>query len=357
MKKKILHIIPCFVPGGAETLAMKYYENLDPNKFEVYLASGVEDGPLRERIVDQSRLFVGSRRNDGGRLGVWRRLARYTRELKPDLIHTHLLSGDSFGFVLSRRLKCPWVSTQHNVEFNTPWLRRMLWARFLRHADRVIAVSKAVADYAQQNFHITGKNLLTIPNGIELKEWVDVPLSDYQGERDLRLGIVGRLEEQKGHVYLLRGLARALDFPWELTVFGEGSREKELKVLAEKLGISERIEWAGAVANLPQRLAHIDALIQPSLWEGLSLAVMEGMAAGRALAVSKPAGAELINDGRNGLIIPMRSEEAVEQAVRFLTMSPRETRRLGAAARRTALDNFSLEKNIKAVEGVYEKLL
>lgn len=356
--RKILHLMPRFAVGGAESLVLEYYRQFDPERFTIYVGSTVEDGELRQRFPDESRVYVGSRQKQGGRLGAWRELKKYVDTLQPDIIHTHLESADWFGFLLKRRYgnRVRWISTQHNVEFHTAWYRRLISRLTLRSADAVIAVSPAVAEYCRRYFDIPDSQLTTIPNGINLAPWLAVSTSKLCAHVPVEIASVGRLEVQKGHVFLLRALQKVADMPWHVTVYGSGSERFHLEQLAKKFGIAQRITWAGTVFNLPERMAKTDIVVQPSLWEGLSLTVMQAMASARPVVASAAAGEGLLEDNKTGWIVPTGNSDLLATTLAMVLKNLPRAKAYGLAARAHAESHFSIQPHIERLAAVYDKL-
>lgn len=359
-RTKVLHIVPRFYPGGAERLAFEYVTRLDSKRFDTYIASCVEDGPLRQEFdIDKKHIFIGSRKKHGGRIGVAKKLKKYVARVKPDIIHTHLLGADGFGYLCKKKSgrSSKWVSTQHNVEHKTPAWRRFLWKRMLRRVDVAIPVSSAVEQYVSNKFKVPREKIITIPNGIALEPWTDIPYTQLFSQKAAQFATIGRLEEQKGHTYLLKALSHLSDLDWHLHVFGDGAQEHALQQEAHKLGLMRRISWHGAVDTISEDIVQIDLVIQPSLWEGRSLVVMEAMAAARGVLVSSAAGADLVEHNKSGLVVPTRDVAALTNMIRFAIAHKDALRKMAGAARRHAKKYFDIQDNISAVEDIYASLV
>lgn len=356
--RKILHLMPRFVVGGAESLVLEYYRQFDPKQFTIYVGSTVEDGELRQWFRDGSRVYVGSRREQGGRLGAWRELKKYVDKLQPDIIHTHLESADWFGFLLKRRYggRVRWISTQHNVEYHTAWYRRLVSRLALRSADVVVAVSPVVAEYCRQYFGIPDHKLVTIPNGIDLAPWLAVSTDALCAHTPAEIASIGRLEVQKGHIFLLRALQKIADMSWHVTMYGSGKERPHLEQMAKKFGIAHRITWAGTVSNLNERMALTDIVVQPSLWEGLSLTVMQAMASARPVVTSTAAGEGLVHDSKTGWLVPAGNSDVLATTLATVLKNLPRAKAYGLAGRIYAEQHFSIQPHIERLAAVYDKL-
>jgi len=362
-KIKILHLIPRFEVGGAEMLVWHYSRLMNGADFEIAVGSCVEDGQFRAEFEKLGvKVFVGSRVKMKGRRGVWRELKKFVDQWQPDIIHTHLMASDFFGYLIKKRSRgkirpalggVNWISTQHNVEFNTSLPRRLLWRFILPKADQVIAVAQKVQKYCLDHFGVQAEKLATILNGIDLQNWLAVDNSHlFTGDR-LRIATIGRLENQKGHVYLLRALEQLKEINWSWDIFGDGSKRSNLEAAARRYGIDDRLVWHGVTDQVYNHLNNIDLMIQPSLWEGLSLVVMEAMAAGKAILTTKIAGEELIDNGHTGMLVAEGDVGAIKDAIQYLYSRPDVGRGLGAKAHAHAKENFSIEKSIERIGDLY----
>ena len=351
---KILHIIPRYSTGGAERLVLSYAKKLHSSDREFYVASCVEGGELLKEFEDTGAgVHVSSRKKHGGRIGAWRDLLVYANSLQPDVIHSHLLSSDFFAYRIKKRAHWPvsWVVTLHNTEERTSLVRKMLWRFLLKRADKVVAVSESVYKFALNHFEVPKQKLVLLKNGIELEPYEKISLP--RVGKTLRLATIGRLEEQKGHIELLRALAKFDKSDWRLDVFGEGSLENKLKAKSKKLKIDKKITWHGVVDDIPRRLAKVDMVIQPSLWEGRSLVVMEVMAAGRILLVSKAAGEGLVKNMVNGIVLENGNQDAIVDALEWIVDNSEKALKLAVNAREQA-KSFDQDKSLQGVLNVYD---
>ena len=118
-------------------------------------------------------------------------------------------------------------------------------------------------------------------------------------------------------------------------------------MLAEAIGVSDRVEWSGEVADTAPELRAADVVVAPSRWEGMSLVFLEAMAAGAALIVSDVPGSEIVEGG--GVVIAREDERLLADAVDTLLDDEPLRRRLGAAARERSRSydlNATLERNL-----------
>lgn len=172
-----------------------------------------------------------------------------------------------------------------------------------------------------------------------------------RGELGLTNGIpliasVGRLEDIKGHRFLIQALARLRRSTNGVStargvLVGDGCLRGDLEALAKSQGVADRLALTGFRQDVGAVLAAADIVAMPSLSEGFPLAVLEAMMAGRAVVASRVGGIpEMIIDGETGLLVPPADPGALASALGWLIASPSLRKRLGEAARERALQEF-----------------
>jgi glycosyltransferase involved in cell wall biosynthesis len=165
-----------------------------------------------------------------------------------------------------------------------------------------------------------------------------------------------RLDPQKGHDVLLRAAAHVPEAVFVLA--GEGPQRPALEAQAAKLGISERVRFLGFRRDIPELLAASDVFALPSLYEGTSLALLEAMAAGRAIVSSAIGGSdELIDDGASGLLIAPRDADALVEALHRLLADEGLRSALGRYARERVIRDFSPTAMADRVTRIYTEIL
>ncbi len=147
----------------------------------------------------------------------------------------------------------------------------------------------------------------------------DACRSEFQLSPDLIvIGSSGRLEKVKRYDLLLRGFAAFSErFPHSrLMLIGNGSLKTELELLAKELGVADAVIWTGFRSDVPRLLASLDIYVQSSVNEGLSLSILEAMAAGKPVIITDVGGArELVENGRTGILIAPGSAEEISDAM------------------------------------------
>lgn len=267
---------------------------------------------------------------------AWRRSRQLLREERFDGCLAFF--GIPCGFIASR-LGLPYIVSLRgsDVPFYNPrfaLLDRLLFQRLSRRVWRRAAcvVANSVGLHLLANKTAADQMIEVIPNGVDTERF-HPPLSPAEGFEIL---CVARLIPRKGIADLIRAVAQ-LPPAARLTVIGDGTERDNLKLLAEGLGIAERVRLLGALTHdaLPPhyRAAHVFAL--PSKNEGMSNTVLEAMASGLPLVLTDTGGtAELLEPGVNGVMVPMSDPAALARALMRYLEEPELARAHGAVSRR-----------------------
>lgn len=357
----VVHVITDLGLGGAQSLLLDLAARIDPDRSRWTIASlhGVLPDDLREdpRIVDLSK---------AGRLDPWvpARLARLLARVRPAVLHTHLVHADVLGWMVGARSpRLLRVTTRHYAsegKQETPLYR--LSDAATRHADGVIAVSPAVATHLLQRRIAARAKIAIIPNAIDT-DLFDPSLHALAPPRSERtVGAVGRLHPQKGFDRLLEAfasLARSRH-GLRLEIAGEGSQRPALEKQADRLGIAARVGFLGRIprAEMPSRYAAWDLVAVPSRWEGFGIAAAEAMAMARPVVASRVEGlADLIVDGRSGILLPPDGPGAWAAALGRLLDDPGRREDLGREARQRILEQYRIETAAEDLLCFYERIL
>ena len=287
-------------------------------------------------------------------------LVRLCRQFRPDVLVAHGFSEHLWGRYAGLLAKVPHlVHVEHNTrERYTRW--RLAQTRWLaRRTDRIVGCSEGVR-LALLEMGMPPERTVAIPNGIRLEPFAE---ADAHPWRDRVPGIVmvARFSKQKDHATLLHALAllrqRGLRVPLQLAGGGKDLHRAPLERLAGQLGVADQVEFPGVVRDVPQRLMQHQVCVLSTHYEGMPLALLEGMAAGCAVVGSAVPGVrEVIEDGVNGVLVPESDPEALASALEDLLRDSSRAAALAARARRTALEHHSRERMHRDYEALFVEL-
>jgi len=276
-------------------------------------------------------------------LTVWE-LRRIIRAWHPDVLFAHGFSDHIWGRQAAR---AEGVARIFHVEHNSReryTTRRLAQALALAPCTEAsIGVSEGVRSSLIAHGFPPDK-CIAIPNGIALERFPEQLMRPW-AERDAAILMASRFARQKDHATLIRALAWLKQQGLMPTLYLAGGGKKRLlkqaRQLAQALGVQAQVQFLGNVGDLPQRLAATQIFVLSTHWEGMPLALVEGMAAGCACVASDVIGArEVLSDGLTGRLVPESDAGALGQVLAQLLRQPEMAAQLGQAARRKALSSY-----------------
>jgi glycosyltransferase involved in cell wall biosynthesis len=219
----------------------------------------------------------------------------------------------------------------------------------LARLGHVVTPSQAMADFMLAH-GFPRPRLHVIPLGVEAGS-----TNGRRAKDDVLVaGAAANLEYWKG-IDVLLAAARLVRAPLQLEIFGTGSLREELERQAREGEIDATFH--GFVADLGERLAGLDVLVQPSRADNLPLSVLEAMAAALPVIGTRVGGIpELVADGETGILVDPERPVALAEALDALAESPERRRELGAKGRERAIEQFSPEATARRTVALYEEL-
>lgn len=347
---RVLHFVTGGFSGGATQVALQLVEAA---------RAGATIEPLlvlrRKRRTQAAR--IAQLRDRGVPLALvpgWSHLAtivalvRLCRRFRPDVLVAHGFSEHLWGRYAGLLAQVPHlVHVEHNTrERYTRW--RLAQTRWLaRRTDRIVGCSEGVRQVLLR-MGMPPERTLAIPNGIDLTPFAQAEQHPY-AQRIAGIVMVARFSKQKDHATLLQAVARlrqrGLRVPVQLLGGGKPLHRAPLERLAARLGIADQVQFAGVVRDVPQRLMAHQLCVLSTHYEGMPLALLEGMAAGCAVVGSAVPGVrEVIRDGIDGRLVPEADPDALAAVLEQLLRHPEQAAQLAAQARLTALREYARER-------------
>lgn len=258
------------------------------------------------------------------------RLRRTIAAIAPDTVVSFIDVTNVITLLATRGLPARVVVAERTDPAHNPTVGR-LWriARKVtyRWADHVVGQTAAVVQWLSDHCGARG---VVVPNALRS---LDEPLA----ERQRLIVSIGRLDRLKGHDAVLHAFRQTrVAFPeWRLAILGEGPERRVLEDLIDSLGLRRSATLAGTVTDIEPWLAKVSIVAQGSRLEGFPNAVLEAMGMGAAVISTdcRSGPAELITNGKDGLLVPVDDRDAMADAMLNLMRDPERRARLGAAAR------------------------
>ena len=367
---RILNIISDTNIGGAGRVILNYLRYADRNKFETLVA--IPRGNLLKPLLEEAEVTVyevdGMADCSYASQDV-KALQALIRRVKPDLVHTH---GALSGRIAAKRCHVPVVYSRHSA-FPVPaklkyppgrWVNKLLNEHY---ADHIIAVSPATRDNLTEG-GISPKKITVVMNGVAPVS----PISDEQKaalRRSLGLepdvftfGILARIEDYKGHLYLVYAAKLLKDRGYSnfrILVAGTGAFEEEVTRAVTEMGVEDVVQMLGFRSDAAALLNILDVQLNASYGtEATSMALLEGMSLGLPTIASDYGGNPfVITSGQNGLLFPSKDSAALADAMAELMDHPEEVSIMREKALETYQSRFTGEVFARNTEQIYENVL
>jgi glycosyltransferase involved in cell wall biosynthesis len=362
--------------GGAERLAALLAGRLDPERFEssvvvTRLDPAAQDPESRQQVKAIEELaergvptmvLDRTRRFD---LVAWRRVASLLHHGEIDVLHAHKHGSNIWGSVLGSAARTPVVvAHEHTWSFEGEPVRKFFDRHVIaRLSDVVVAVSRADAERMTAIEGIPPEKIRYIPNGS--------PPSPPATGKDVRaelgiapgapvVGAVGILRPQKAFEVLVDAAARLRrDHPdLQVLIAGYGPQYEFLQARIAEHGLEGVVRILGIRPDVPDVLRAFDVAVLSSDFEGMPMAVLEYMEAGRPTVATNVGGLpDMIDEGVHGHLVPPRDPDALAAAIDRLLRDPAGREAMGRAAQQRRADEFGLDAMVSRLEELYVELL
>jgi glycosyltransferase involved in cell wall biosynthesis len=363
--RTVLHYTDTRGFGGAERMLLTTLSTIDRARWRPMLM--LHDGPgIAPLAAEANALGVPThlvppmtRRRGTLRLPGF---VRAVRRLRPALFHAHLvwplrcvhaLVGASLSGI-------PTLATQQ-LYVPLPSRHEELGEKlFSLVVDRYVAVSRDMQRLMRERV-LFAQRVIVIPNSVRTTPLAEGGAAAVRrtllGERDAALVLtLARLDEHKGLLTLVRCAAEVSNAVFAIA--GEGPQRAHLEEEIRARGLGERVLLLGHRTDVPDLLAACDLFVLPSLFEGLSVSLLEAMAARKPVVASDIGGNnEVVVDGETGVLVPPGDPMRMASAVRQVLGDAPYAHRLAAAGRERVGREFSAEAVGRRVTEVYEELL
>ena len=369
MSRRILWLTKGLGRGGVERLLTTTAAHLDEGRFSVEVAYLLPEktafvGRLRERGM--TVLCLQARSDLDPRWVL--RLRRLLRDGDYAVVHTHSpLSAAAARLVAPRRVRV--VHTEHNMWGR--YRRATYWANALTYRlnDAVIAVSAAVADSVPRGFlpaglRVSGPTVLI--HGTDLEDARRSRLAPARARAALGLapdgpviGTVGNLTPKKDHQVLVMAFAHLLQRMPEaqLCIIGSGPLEPQVRRWVREAQVAEATVLAGSRDDAPDLLPAFDVFTLSSRFEGLSIALVEALAAGVPSVATRVGGVpEVLAGSGAGLMVPAGDAPALAAALESVLTDELVHKQMAEAALARAED-FDVRVAVRKIEDIYDKVL
>lgn len=327
--KRILHIVSAMDRGGAETLLMNVYRNLDKTKFQFDFVSHRSDkGDYDDEIVEMGgRIYKIQSLGQTGPIAYVRKLTHIMKKQRYVAVHSHTDYQSGFPAMAAKI-----AGIEHRIchSHSTGWLKgkslkETVLLEILKTVIRFSATSFCSCSNDAAAF-LFGRSIIKNGKANILKNGIDVnQFSNNKStcrkevlkelnlpENAIIIGHVGRFSESKNQSYLLKIMKRLIeeDPRYVALLVGDGPMKKQITEEAENLGVSNHIKFLGVRSDIPILMSAFDVFLFPSLFEGFGIVTIEAQCAGTACILSDAVPKE--TDMDLGLVSYINLDDTIE---------------------------------------------
>lgn len=301
-------------------------------------------------------------------------LYRFFRQNRYDLVHTHTSKAGFVGRIAARLAGIPAVvHTAHSFSFHeeSTWLERSVYVLLERIAarfcDTIVTVSNYHRAWALKLNIAEPSRIVAIPNGVADRPAIPTDTRARIRQAcsvtpdELLILVAGRLAAGKGLEYLIDALpqvAAQTKKQFRVVLAGDGPLRSELETRVKAKQLDNIVTFLGFRDDVQDLLTACDAVAMPSLHEGMSMSLLEAMAAGKPIVASGiGSNLEVTADGLAAFIAPPKNCEALVGAIIALLENPEQAIGKARIARHLFEENYTVERMVSGYRGVYEELM
>ena len=375
-KIRIAYVLRTEMRAGVEEHVLSLIQRLNPDRFQTYLVAppNLIDAFGDDLTATNAVLFPLKLKNYLDVKGMLNFML-FLRRSKIHIVNTHMFFTSFYYSPFARLAGVPvLIETSHGVE---KW--RLGKGFMKRHSfiidrslamlqTKILAVSHACKRDLVTIKKITADRIVVVQNGRDLETFSPVLFSKLRELRrqffikneDYVFGVLARLDFQKGHkyffdaVHLLAG--KRNDF--KVLVVGDGSLREELEKQVSALGIQDMVVFTGFQSNISGFLGIMDVMVLPSLYEGLPLGVIEASAMEKPVIATAVDGTpEVVVNNETGLLVPPKDPPSLFSAMMYAIDHKDKMREMGRKGRQFVMKHFTLDRQIRETERIYEVCL
>lgn len=359
--KVIVHFIYLLDVGGLEQVVLQTISGLP--KYKHIIISLTSKTDFADNFPDSVDIICLNKQ-PGNSLGIYFKVYKLLREIKPDVFHSYNLAGIEFqpmAFLAGIKKR---VQSEHGT--GTKHFHQVSKAHaFIRYicskfCHRIITVNERLALWLQQDVHVKLGKIQLIENGIDIEKYQQAGLVRENTNKSIRFGTVARLAPEKDQATLIRAFACLLSQTSDhttklsLDIWGDGPLKSELINLCKELSVGDKVRFRGVTNNVPQALAQLDIFVLSSSSEAMPMTILEAMASSLPIISTRVGNIpEHISNSEAGVLVDVGNIHQLADAMQKFANDTDYRIDTGILAQKYAKLTFDQDKMLASYDRIY----
>ncbi len=369
----VLYLMPWMIVGGAENQVVQLLRFIDRDRFRPVVCCIREPGALMREVeaLGITTYCLWIRPKYGlSTLTALGRIREIVDNEKIRILQAMEFNARVLGAAAAKLSKVPVsIAAEHYTgEWREPRFKKIVKRLIMPFVDRVICVAEAQKRWLVEERGFPAGRLEVIYNGIDLERFDPgaagrlVKTAFGIPDESPVVGIVAALRPEKAHHVFLKAAKRvgARHPGARFMIVGDGETRTDMENLSRELGIADRTVFTGVRDDVPDLLRLMDAVVLSSypVVETFPVSLLEAMAMERPVVSTRVSGVpEMVEDGKNGFLVPVGDDAALAAAVSRLLEDPGRARAMGKEGRRTVEKEFTIQETVRRTQALYLRLL
>jgi len=368
---KILIIISNLGLAGMEMIVFNLVKNLDKHQFTVVICCLDRLGVLGEELKKIGfKCYIMQRKPNTDFLLPFK-IAKLIKQEKIDFIHAHNSTSWFYGVIAAKMTRKAIIVTRHGLEQKKN-LKISIRSKILSLCTmKVVVVSNELKEYSNKIEKINIKKIRVILNGIQIEKYQNIRINIPNKKKelgldinDLIIGTISNVTPVKNHQFLIKAMPKLLKkFPNAKLIIvgslslGMTSLVERLKSLCNRLEIGDKVFFLGSRRDTPELMPIFDIFVNSSLTEGISLSLLEAMAAGTPIVATNVGGTpEIVINGRTGILVSCNNTDQLANALIKILADKEEASIMAKEGLRRVQKLFTLEAMLNNYEHLYAEI-
>jgi glycosyltransferase involved in cell wall biosynthesis len=366
MTTSIVYVIGQLGLGGAERQLLELVKGLDKKKYSPTVICLSSDVQLRNDFQKAGCTLIVIPKTTTFDVTLLPKLTKIFRDLDAQIVHGYLSTGVLWGTLAARFARVPYVVGGWRVADPKDSIFFKLINRLIGPLnDVLISNTNLMKELLIKRDGLNASKIFVVPNGVDLSRFEHLPSTkDARIQLGLNptqptIGMIARFFKQKDYKTFLTSVSQVAQEKPNLNAVcvGDGTLFKESCALAVTLGIDDRTHFLRARTDVPLIMRALNIGVLSSQWEGMPNALLELMAAQRAVVATDVGGnPEVVVHEKTGLLVPTQKPQAMAEAILRLLDNPELCEYMGYQGRQRVETIFTMSKMVEATESIYDRL-